>query len=77
MATTDTTVETLEAYRVAQIEELGFDHDQAESLSQAYYDTTLVQKGVTTTYKLRMDHHYLRKLLDAGASHEQILRICL
>lgn len=79
MATTDTDTQSLESFRVAMLEELGFSKDEAESLSGAYYQVKVpARKGQgVRRYDMRVDHHYVRRMMDAGATREQILRIIL
>jgi hypothetical protein len=77
MATTDTNTESLEEFRVAQIEELGFTHDEALVLSASYYPKTLVKSKVARTYQMRVDWHYLRNLLNAGWTKEQIIKVLI
>lgn len=77
MATTDTSKETLGQFRVENIVALGFDRADAERLSEAFRDVIVVQKKVARRYQLRVDHHYLRSLLNAGATHDQVTRIVL
>jgi Holliday junction resolvasome RuvABC DNA-binding subunit len=76
MATTDTNNNTLEAYRVATLEELGFSKEEAEKLSASFYSVTVGGKdknSVARTYLMRVDHHYVRKMLDRGATREQVI----
>jgi hypothetical protein len=78
MATTDTTNESLTSYRVAMLEELGFSKPEAEALSECYYDVTLKAKSKNDkirTYRIKVDHHYVRKMLNAGATRVQVLDI--
>lgn len=73
MATTDTTKESLIDYRIATIEELGFSTEQA-TLLEAMNRTVYVKDR---RYERKIDSHYLRKLIDAGATKEQVLAIVL
>lgn len=79
MATTDTNKQSLEEHRVTMLEELGFSNEEATKLDQSY--RTSVVKGKKRAedrrYEIRVDHHYVRKLLDAGATKDQVLRILL
>lgn len=79
MATTDTNNELLSDYRVEMIEELGFSNEEAKQLSAAYYTQKIKGKkgSPDRLYDLRVDHHYIRKLMDNGATREQILAILL
>jgi hypothetical protein len=77
MATTDTTRESLEDFRVAMLEELGFTKEQSILLSEAQRTCTVkgVKGAPNRYYSIRVDHHYVRGLLDRGATTEQVLRI--
>lgn len=79
MATTDTNKQSLEEHRVTMLEELGFSNEEASKLDQSY--RTSVVKGKKRVedrrYEIRVDHHYVRKLLEAGATKDQVLRILL
>jgi len=79
MATTDTNKQSLEEHRVTMLEELGFSNEEATKLDQSY--RTSVVKGKKRVedrrYEIRVDHHYVRKLLEAGATKDQVLRILL
>lgn len=79
MATTDTNKQSLEEHRVMMLEELGFSNEEAVKLDQSY--RTSIVKGKKRVedrrYEIRVDHHYVRKLLDAGATKDQVLRIVL
>lgn len=76
MMTTPTETETVEAYRVAMFEELGFAKEEAGQLAEAHY-TVMVKdaKGVEHPATQRVDHHYVRHMLDGGATREQVLQI--
>lgn len=76
MATTDTTAESLTDFRVAMVEELGFSTDEATKLTDSFRHKTLKDAaGFTRTYEIRVDHHYIRKMMNGGATKEQILAI--
>lgn len=77
MATTDTSTEALTEHRVAMIEELGFSKDEAQLLSETYYTVRVKgEKGKEDRhYPMRVDHHYIRKMLEGGATREQVIQI--
>jgi hypothetical protein len=76
--TTDLDGDTTHEWRVATIEELGFTATQAEFLAlTTYFVYPRGTNGQRRRYEVRVDHHYLRKLLDAGATHDQVLLIVL
>lgn len=76
MATTDTSEKALKTFRQAMIEELGFSSEEAELLSESFRHKTLKdQAGFQRTYHIRVDHHYIRKMMTNGASKEQVLAI--
>lgn len=77
MATTETTIETLTDWRVSQLEELGFSKDQSIILERATKIVTVnaTDKKPVRRYTLTLDWHTVRGHLDAGATHEQIMRI--
>lgn len=79
MATTDTDNQVLDDFRVTMIEELGFSHEEAVKLAEAYYTQSIKgpKGGEPRQYDLRVDHHYIRRLMDKGATREQILKILL
>jgi hypothetical protein len=58
------------------LEGLGFTNVQAQWLTNSFR-TVYVRnsKGITKTYRVRVDWHYCRKLLRAGATHRQIYDI--
>lgn len=79
MATTDADKESLKEHRVARLEELGFTEEESIKLDECF--RTAVVKGKTRQldrrYEVRVDYHYVRKLINAGATKDQILRILL
>lgn len=78
MATTDTTGSSLEAFRIAMIEELGFSTEEATSLAASFYSKTLKDSaGFNRTYNQKVDHHFIRKMMNAGATKEQVLAILI
>lgn len=79
MATTDTSNSTLTPFRVAMLEELGFSASEAEALSNSFYDVSVKdpKSGLSRIYRIRVDHHYVRRMLNAGATPEQVLAICV
>lgn len=76
MAHTDTE-DSVRAYRVAQIEEMGFPREDAIELAKATRLVTNKQGGRTYFYDQPVTWHDVRKLIDAGATHAQILAILL
>jgi uncharacterized membrane protein YdcZ (DUF606 family) len=78
MSTTETSYESLKAWQTALLEELGFSQTQAIALSAAKVAALVKDKnGVTHTYQRAVDHHYVRKLLEAGATHAQVVAILI
>ncbi len=79
MATTDMTNQTISSYRIAMIEELGFNTLEAAALSDAYYDQTVKDAKTKQDrgYRMRVDHHKIRKMMEAGATKTQVLDILL
>lgn len=78
MATTEIDKESLAGYRITMIKELGFSKEEAEKLADSFYSKTLKQsKGVSVTYQMKVDHHYIRRMMDNGATKEQVLAILL
>jgi hypothetical protein len=76
MATTDTDKETLHDYRISSLERLGFSDVQAEVLADSFYRVYVTgSKGQKKAYNVRVDWHYCRKLLEAGATHQQVVSI--
>ncbi len=60
------------------LEELGFTVDQAFSLDECYYPVwPKDNKGQTHMYEVRVDSYYVRKMLDAGWTHSQVLEVLL
>jgi len=77
MATTDTSEQTLQEYRVMMFEEIGFSSEDAEKLSQAHRSVSVKSKNGFRNYDVRIDYHYVQKMLDNDATKDQVLRILL
>ena len=77
MATADTSEQTLQEYRVMMFEEIGFSSEDAEKLSQAHRSVSVKSKSGNRNYNVRVDYHYVQKMLDNGATKDQVLRILL
>ena len=77
MATVDTTADSLFAYRVSTMEELGFSTEDALRLVTAKRAKPHKEAGRTFWYDVPVTWHYVASLLDAGATHDQILRILI
>ncbi len=78
MATTALTEKDIRDHRIEQIADLGFDREDAAILSDRFYTKVLVRKGGERySVQVRVDSYYIRRMLDGGASREQVLRILL
>lgn len=75
MATTATTEESLTTYRVAMMEELGFSTEDSLKLVEATKAIPNVEGNRTYWYDVPVTWHDVDKLLKAGATHEQVMRI--
>jgi hypothetical protein len=77
MATTDTDKDSLQEHRISSLMRLGFSEVQSTVLADSYYRVHNVtgSKGVKKSYSIRVDWHYCRKLLEAGATHQQVVSI--
>ena len=58
-------------------EETGFSSEEAEKLSQAYRNVSVKSKDSARNYDVRIDYHYVQKMIDNGATKDQVLRILL
>lgn len=77
MATTDTTFDTLTAWRVACFEELGFDKLEAECLAEVKLPSVVITKGKRQVYEAPLHHVKVGKMLEDGCTKQQVLDIFL
>ena len=73
MATTETDKNILEDHRIATFEELGFSNEDAKKLSETKHIDVINDKS----YTFPLSWHRVKKMLDAGCSHELALKILL
>jgi hypothetical protein len=79
MATTDINQTTLTEYRLAMLEELGFSQEQALELVEAkkLLTTRNEETGRLYIYEVPIYWGDIKKMLDDGATYEQVLRILI
>jgi hypothetical protein len=71
--TTATDKNDLLDHRVATFEELGFSKEDSENLAAAKHRDVINGKG----YDFSLSWHKVKKMLDAGCTHELALKILL
>lgn len=76
MATSDTTAELLYAFRVEMIEGLGFSPEDAATLAETKkVITERTEWGNLREHEVQLQWHDVWKLLEAGATPDQVLAI--
>lgn len=63
--------EALVDHRVAMFEDLGFSRIESEKLHESFRNILINGKR----YEIRLSHHDVKKHLNQGATHRQIIRI--
>lgn len=64
-------------YRIATIEELGFSNEDSVKLAEAKKIVTRKLPHRSYVYEVQVTWHDVAKLLEAGATQEQVLAILL
>lgn len=75
MATTDTTEGTLTEWRTACFEELGFSAYRSRQLANVKEVTLVRTRGGVKRYEAPLHHLKVAKLLEAGATLDQVIKI--
>lgn len=73
MSTTETDKDVLADHRVSTFESLGFSKEDSERLAAAKHIDVINDKR----YAFPLSWHKVKKMLDAGCSHELALKILL
>lgn len=75
MATTDTSSDKLFEHRLSMILSLGFNMEEALTLTRAKKTVVMKRQNRTYEHEVQIQWHDVAKLKEAGASNEQVLAI--
>jgi hypothetical protein len=75
MATTDTSADKLFEYRLSMMISLGFNMEEALTLTRAKKTVVIKKAHRTYEHQIQVQWHDVDKLKKAGATNEQIIKI--